>query len=61
MKNIQKNIVSLQLMEKSSGFAIRFLALKCRKFQKLQGKVKFRRNADLLICNLGHSYNLNGG
>jgi len=52
---VRKKIISSHLDKKSSVFAMRFLTLRCRKFQKRgQEKVKFRRNADLLICNPGN-------
>ena len=58
---VLKNIVSLHPIEKSSGFAIQFLTLEPEKFQKeLQEKIRFRKNADLFVCNSGDSQDLSG-
>ena len=48
-------MLSLHLDKKSNGFISQFVMLKPENFQKeLQNKVRFRRNADLLVCNSGN-------
>ena len=59
---VLKKIISLQVTCKSSEFCYKILMLKSDKFQKkVTKKSLFRRNAGLLICNLGNYQNLNIG
>ena len=46
---VKKKVVSLHLVTKSNE-----LFQKCRKFQGITREVKFRKSADLLVCNSGN-------
>ena len=56
----EKIIISLHL-DKKSSMLLYNLFQKCRKFQGITRKIKFRRNADLLLCNSGIYHNLSDG
>jgi len=55
---VLKKIVSLHLVEKSSVKHYILLYGNVRSFKQVARKNKFRRNADLLVCNSGNSHNL---